>query len=686
MSYPNPSAALLVRRLLWNTSDAEAGRVLPTVVLLGPSGAGKTNTLASISELCSNYIIHADHDFASETSHSTIDTLLDLSIQLSRKWSIRGSPWFIRFALALVAIHVTVDDPTPDGTKRAIDLAVKRFKSNRRPCGWDQRIDSLINLINASTPLPVVLYEKIQPWIKFIQPLIKMVVPSIAGAASQQRIRLALDWHSAFRNAQGTAPIDALVRLSGLYNNDRKAATEWFVEAFLADVRESYTRTVRADAYLQNCPCIEVSKRQDHTHNWLLLLDNVDHPNGQQFLTDLTRARVDHRRSHPDERDPVVVIATSGRWSGPWTAAWCPPWIIPKQDPNQRLPVARCSNAGYTQWTRDADTIQNAIQREYYPVLLNNLDSTEVAARLSAGPNSLLCHNVLCATGGLPGAVARVAEALESGQLTNDTLDISALSSSKSLEHEPCILWSSALEKLELDCRPLDIKLDDVIDATPYLTAPWLVPTDSAYAAKPILEQLRANLWATTPSYGSELIGDARIHPWVGRLLLLALRARNNDDYASRFVKFRAELGQDADVTHLNYCDLAVGEIASVASRIADEFEYEPHALWISELAQITRAPYNMPVGMNVNKLAMQLIDQNLPYPTGEPTGTILKVVTRLLIASWLYGDPVGAPDAELHELVVTHLHDLARLSHQADLTPLYNAAELLAPLPRPHS
>ncbi|MEB3365824.1 hypothetical protein [Saccharopolyspora mangrovi] len=60
-------SAMLARRLLWNRAVDEPSSAHPIMVLLGPTGSGKTRALQSISQDCGNGVVHAQpFDFARE--------------------------------------------------------------------------------------------------------------------------------------------------------------------------------------------------------------------------------------------------------------------------------------------------------------------------------------------------------------------------------------------------------------------------------------------------------------------------------------------------------------------------------------------------------------------------------------------------------------------------------------------
>jgi hypothetical protein len=653
--------------------------------LLGPSGAGKTKNLQAISNLCRNGIIHASYDFNqknSDCAEPTRDVLLKLSTDLSSEWPVRGTPQFIRYTLALIATNI-VDIQLPNDIREKIEKAVKEFAANKFPKGVDEKIKPFIDLAISTAIVP----PQIRPLIK---PLTEVIWQPAIRLLAQRRVQAALDWHSEYPDAQGAAPYDALVRLWSLAKSEPEVATKWFVAAFLADVRESYSRTLDADRFVTDCPCIEATDRH-HTHNWILLLDNVEHQNGQRFLDDLDNARADHLRGHPDERDPLIVVATSGRWVGSWTNAWCPPWIIPEQDDRHRLAVTRCKDAGYIQWARNNEA-SPANAPKYYPVLLDNLDASDVASELTDRPGSELCKNVLCVTGGLPSAVKAVARAMNSHQLERTAQDISALSHGP-IENEQFSFARTTLKNLDLNEKLHDIGLDDIISAAPHLTAPWLVSTTQFPYLGQILEELRVDLWGTAISHKIARAGHAEIHPWLGRLLLLELRARQVrcDDYLSQFMKFKEGLvDAGSDAMYLNYCDLALGKVEIVAEHMAEEFDSESHASWIRKLVLITRAPHNMSLDQDIILLRNQIMEQHTPFDrhdeeTHDRKQTIFILVTRLLVTSWLYGNPLGVPNETLRQEVNHHLESLARLSKRVDPGPLYNALDLLAPLPHPH-
>src|SRR5439155_32393 len=100
--------------------------------------------------------------------------------------------------------------------------------------------------------------------------------------------------------AEGASPLDALVSLNQRAREQPDEATDWLTAAFLADVREDHVRMAKPDEG-SSCPCANPDRLR-HWHNWVLLLDNVDHPGGAAFLA----------ASYYDIRCVLIQRATGG--------------------------------------------------------------------------------------------------------------------------------------------------------------------------------------------------------------------------------------------------------------------------------------------------------------------------------------------------------------------------------------
>jgi hypothetical protein len=175
--------------------------------------------------------------------------------------------------------------------------------------------------------------------------------------------------------------------------------TAWLTSAFLADVRENHQR-MSAPELRSPCKCVN-PERKRHLHNWIVLLDNLDHGADFQFLADLSTARERHLRQH-DEHDPLLIIGTSGRWHPEWEKDWHPPWKSAEGKSKRVRIVPRCRDASYQHWADDSAPVERPWAR-HYPTLLEPLAIDETAQILDSGPYSRESVLVQRATGGYRG-------------------------------------------------------------------------------------------------------------------------------------------------------------------------------------------------------------------------------------------------------------------------------------------
>ncbi|MGP4017712.1 hypothetical protein [Saccharopolyspora sp. 5N708] len=209
--------------------------------------------------------------------------------------------------------------------------------------------------------------------------------------------------------------------------------------------------------------------RQPHLHNWIVLLDNVDHGGGFRFIEDITAARERHLRQH-EEHDPLLIIATSGRWHPDWESDWHPPWKSVESKPDDVSVVPRCRNVGHWR-TNPAERWPTAT---YLPVLLEPLKIEETARILRTSVRSPEARLAQRASGGLPQAVHTIKDLLDGGPLNKqrrDTLWPDDPAKARS--------WRERLDDLRLSHHLLDVDIEEFVTVAAWATAPWLVPAES---------------------------------------------------------------------------------------------------------------------------------------------------------------------------------------------------------------
>jgi hypothetical protein len=342
INQPHRSSVLLTQSLLFNRALGGQPRPQPVVVLLGPVGSGKSTALESISDACGAEVVHALVDFQraepAAAEPTTVETLTRVAFELSRTWKARPRARFTRFTLGLIAVQTPLDGLFRDAAEDKLRTSIDALTRSPR---LDRVIADLVDtLVDTATTMGVPLPLPVE--------IIKTSLPLLVKSVGRWPVRRAKRWHADIPQAQGATPLDALVSLNRAKPTE---ITEWLTAAFLADVRESHPRMAKPDR-LSRCSCPSPNPDQPrHWHNWVLLLDNIDHPGGAEFVTDLLAARDRHLRQHPDERDPLLVVATSGRWDPRWEAGWRAPWRSPPPEGTAR-PVRRCRAANYKDWAK----------------------------------------------------------------------------------------------------------------------------------------------------------------------------------------------------------------------------------------------------------------------------------------------------------------------------------------------
>jgi hypothetical protein len=646
---------LLTRRMLWNGVVGEPPRRLPVLVLLGPVGAGKSHSLSRISDDLDWGVVHARFDFADDDP-SPVDVLVRLAYDFSRKWRHRAQARFLRFTVALIAIGAELTTTDRQADRQQLLRLLDEFKRSR----WPGRLDPLVNLVvktaTATRLVPAPLGEAFAgEFPKLIQTILPRLGHALRSIADVELF-------------QGGDGLDALVDLNWMAHGrtpDPRGVTTWLTEAFLADVRENHRR-MSGPERRSPCDCDNPGK-QTHLHNWVVLLDDVDHPGGLAFLQALTTARENYHGRHGERGtgDPLLVVATSGKWQGEWASelgrTWRPPWQ--PAGPAARI-VPDCRDASYTHW---ADRPANARSTAYYPVLLEPLAIGEVAAILGRDVPAAQVAFAHQATGGLPGAAQHLARTLRGASVRPGARDV--------LGTEGPDPWRAWLSELRLST----VDIDELVTAAPFATAPWLVPlpadglVDQPHVG-PILTELRASLWVNAARDGGT--PDVTLHPWLEGNLVSALARRNGGgpSYTAQFTALRAAAGGD-DV-RLAYCLLALGDFPAVVDLFERDFPHQPHRKWLDRLAVVARAPDDQPLDEGYEDLYARLVDADVEGRPGDRT-EIRNNLARLLATSWLATNPFAVRGTNQNRDIAKALNALSAASRRSDTSALDDAAEL---------
>jgi hypothetical protein len=667
------TVSLLAQRLLWNRTVSELPRRLPVVVLLGPVGAGKTHALGSVSRDCDAGVVHAgfnfDRDGPDDNRHrapGTVEVLAQIAFNLSREWKARPNTEFTRFTLGMIAVQTPLNGLTRGRAKEELRAAIDNFARNRRAeavaggvVGTLADVAKQVDLIGDS-----------------VAETIKNTLPRLIRTVARKPLGEAKRWHSDIPQAEGSEPIDALISLSQLARGDAQEMTDWLTAAFLADVRESYLRMAPVDSR-SPCACANPQKLR-HWHNWVLLLDNIDHGSGERFIADLLAARERHLDRHSSDHDPILVIATSGRWNRTWEGEWRVPWIAAPAGLDRVRAVPRCRMASYEHWI--GDTAAERPPAQYYPVLLEPLNIDETAQILAVSRYSSGCDLVQRATGGLPAAVRSVAPLLHNRSLPAGARDILWSSGPDGSNVDP---WRTRLDVAGLIRNHSDgephIDVDEFISAAPFATAPWLVPAEAtSIVSHPhlgrILTELRTCLWVTAPAHSGATPDYGELHPWIARTLVTALAQRKpSSDCPSYETQFTALLNDPEtvrDPTRRAYCQLALGQISEVVSEFEFSFDRHSHRTWTDQLRLVIRAPDNQPLGKSCAELYRELVDGDVNQKLNRTA--VRNIIARLLVASWLAANPFAVSDPRQKDEISNAYRDLRPLSRRPDVGELH--------------
>lgn len=670
------SVEMLARRMLWNwpAGSGKPSRPQPVIVLLGPVGSGKSHALDSLGAMCGAGVVHARFDFDRAQPITTVEALTRIANGLSREWRNRPAVQFTRFTLGLIAVQVDVDGKTRGEVKTVLRALIDEFARHPAAIAITGVVKALTAGAEAADILPAPVAEAIG-----------RVLPGLIQMVGRKPLKQAARFLAGLPGADGAAPLDALASLS-VQAHDRSVTdpvvTAWLTEAFLADVRESHARLAAHDADRECGTCLGADSTR-HWHNWMLLLDNIDHPGGTKLVSDLLAARERHLRQHPHDHDALLVVATSGRWNPHWQLGWRPPWAPRSDDAGPARRVPSCSDADYRHW---ADQPPGFGRVWHYPVLLEALDIDDIAAILEADPYAPRCVLVARATGGLPAAVTSLARHLRGRTVSPGARDVLG-SGEPGTAADP---WRERLTAARLAEHLPDVGLDDFVTAAPFATAPWFVPHDSvSLIDQPnvglILTELRTALWVTAPRRAEGTADFCELHPWIAGNLVSALARRepqsSHPSYHDQFTALLDDPATLADPARRAYCQLALGQISDVVSYFDESFDQAPHQRWIDRLDLATRAPDALPLNRPSAEIYAELVRvDSLARPLGR--SALRNTVARLVAASWLAANPFAVPDSDQIDTIAKAYHSaLPPLSRRPDVAALYAAAQRAAEL-----
>ncbi|WP_280267101.1 hypothetical protein [Nocardia wallacei] len=633
-------------------------RKLPIVVALGPRGSGKTALLRT-AERRAAMVPHAYLDF-----HRYLDidgrdhlppreVLGKLAFGLSKDVKQFGRLAFPRLWLCLMVVGSSVHINAGDRRQALAEL--RGVLQDNQPV--EQNREDVMRLVEFAGE--VASGQQLPGWAAPVTDLL------LSGLGRVERWRM-LRRIQKLSSAQGNAE-DVLIDIAGWADDgdgedERAEADAIFYEAFLTDLQRAYSGV----------------NRMRRTMNCVVLLDNVHTDSGRRFLFDLQRAR----QRGDDDGDPMVVFATSRTWIPYWDEGWHHPGGHHLGRGEVPLPPTY-RTGGHTLPTprRSADIDDDWRRAEpgelpwnpWYLLDISRLaaaDVVSVAAEFGHHPRSRVTEFVQHLTAGHPGGVVDVLTATAGvipGSETTDLRGALDLPTRRSLpEGEdgaagPCTLGAAILRELLQDFdsgAQRDLVTASAARNVDLLYHPEVLDSPAPHGEE-LLEHLRNNLWVRERG-GAE--PDFEIDPWLRRLLLHALAARDASDplnWKRTHAMCRDIYEHSGRPGAARYHDLALGNLDAVIAYLRApldshdiEFDVPAAESWLTDLDLITSAPNALGRELAPGDLVAELVGRDRDE-LGESLGW-------LIAALWIAHDPLGDPQRKLDTTIENQFRHLA--------------------------
>ncbi|MGH8906172.1 MAG: hypothetical protein ACRD0K_06590 [Egibacteraceae bacterium] len=595
-------------------------RDVPVVLLLGTRGSGKTTWLDRIEEDCSGAGPWVRLDLREgqvARPHQIAELLAE---GLKRPVKRLGRLRFPRLALGLAVIRGGID--TSDREQARAQLKA-RLHTDRDLGDFREIMDSLGGA-HPAAKLPVAVA-------KALTLIVARIIPPVYWAAKLRRP--AFRW---YRQAMGEDdPLDALLTLHGWEADAAFARVdEKLCAAFVADLRDAYTRGLKANERTRNC---------------LALIDDAVSPACQAFLETLARHR--HRYDEHARRgcDPLVVVAACHT-----------------RFPGLDLRDARSpQEATHRDWARGDRS--GSPQSWFCQVKLGDLDDC------APGLHDLPQLSTLAGHWPQATAVDDVVwklRRLTRGHPLGTSLALRAVAATverhgvERVDLRDILHWPDPDDPKRTLAEGVVTRLlpGNLPDGLATCAAARDVEIPSRWTAMDrramILDEFcAADLWVEVQP-AEDGRPEARVlHPFPRRVLLHALAGRAERHPACwRVVHGRLrDSSMDRDVTHAMHHTLALGELAPVVAHLDQRFGAIPAQEWLKELHAITAAPRIVQPSAAIPPEVCESL------ASATPGGN--RVTTRLVAAMWISADPLGDPDRTLDVIIA---HELERLADHA--------------------
>lgn len=630
-------------------------RQLPVVALLGSRGSGKTMVLDHLAAECrlqaaQPFVPVYDLAVSREAVGNAWQLVVWLAWQLgAKRWDQFGYLRFPRLTLGRIVLMGAVSTPDLDQTKKNIQSLLKRAVQPGELT--TAAADVLLGQVPQLLGLP--------SWAGDLG----RVGARVSARWLMERLRFhsGLEFYARALQDKVNGGLNALMEISEMASTDVARVNLVLCEAFLADLTEEYKHGFRP----RNC---------------LVLLDNLDDSAGlgKSFLTALTGAKANHARGGMTA--PLVVVAASRRASA----------VVSRPRSGDGDPAAAGSRfCPDTMVSRDEWQASGGRTGTWvYPVRLTDLAKTGIESLASDYPGTESWIGfVRSLTRGHPWGTREVLKAVRAAT--------KALQPGQSLEqhHLRKILDQSALGDKAVKYlltgdlpHPLPAAMPSVAAGLDLGAA-----TSAGLVGRALLKtELADLLWLDGPD-GSAI---TELHRWPRRLLLRSLAQPDRTSGLS-WQKTYEKLGElpPGKPTEAYHYGLARGEFTPAVDWLTRGFVdigrsgQVTAAEWIADFNTITVAgqehidypdarqrhgtlvhglrkandldqAYEVPPASQdeAGKASEAAARATRELRTGFPWPTILVMV----VARWIWADPLGDPTLTLNPVLASGFRELA--------------------------
>lgn len=617
--------------------DQPPGTERPVTMLVGPRGSGASEAHGAIMGRFGVDHPFAYLNFASGQALLPRYALALIARQLERKLPQYRVSRFPRLTLGLLASDRELRMTTRAEGRRAIQRQLDQFRQQAEERYGDYLaafLEVAGSALGAPNGAPAV-----------VATILRDAARGGGRRLPGRNSSSAPQWFADHPLVPSHNPWDALLELNMWRHNgteqEKRNLDRVLFAAFLDDLRHDTARWFAPGSYL-------------------LLLDNCHTDHGRLFLELLIGARRDAALAGTP-CDPLTVVGSSNRWLDNWGSSSGDQWPWRLRGPDR---------ASLDDW-RERRPAHDSDDSWWYPLRLRDLtlDEVRTGIELASPRHSDLAPFVYRLTRGLPVAVRQVMDALD-------------LPNAPRRGGEEFDLWLRSLPGHQVrgtaHATLADAALDHLLEDFSAAQREALVRC----AAARDLSMGSQVLGAVTPGGTGESLfnevrsrwllhperAEPRLHPWLRRLLLWRLAARDEWNAVHELMgeHFEAE-GRPAEAM---YHRLAAGHVDEVVAYLAARFRDRSAADWIALVNAVTTAPNRLPS----DRPPLALLGDLAPE---EPAQSITdtSVIRGLVCARWLWSDPLGDPGLRLNSVIAAKYDRLSEL-RGSDIVALYDEAE----------